>query len=133
MSRVNLPISIKLYAGLAFLCGIATLCSAVWLAVLGVGFGSVVFDAVWAACQILLGVGILRLRPAARVIALVFCWFTFVLFVFVLVCWCIWPHSTSVGVFVYVATLAAINLYFYVVFRSPEIRAMFHLTSSRSL
>jgi hypothetical protein len=130
---VNLPLSIKLYAGLAFLGGIVTLWSAVQLGVRGGGFASVGFDAVWGACQIALGVGVMRLRPAARVIALIYCWFTFVLFVFVLVCWCIWPHSTSVGGFAYVAVLVAINLYFYIVFRRSDIRAMFHLVSSQRL
>jgi hypothetical protein len=130
---VNLPLPIKLYAGLAFLGGIGTLGSAVVLVIREGSFAGVAFDAVWSACQIALGFGIMRLRPAARVIALIYCWFTFVLFFFVLVCWCIWPHSTSVGGFVFVAGLAAANLYFYVVFRRPDIRAMFHLVSSRPL
>ncbi len=130
---MNLPLPIKLYAGLGLLGGIVTLWSAIHLGVGGGGFASVAFDAVWGACQVALGIGVMRLRPAARVIALIYCWFTFVLFVFVLVCWCIWPHSTSVGGFVYVAGLAAANLYFYVVFRRPDIRAMFHLVSSRPL
>jgi hypothetical protein len=130
---VNIPFSLKLYVGLAFLGGIATLWGAVDLIVHRGGFSSIAFDTLWGACQIALGIGIIRLRPAARIIALIYCWFTFVLFAYVLVCWCVWPHSTSAGAFIYVALLAAINLYFYIVFRSREIRAMFHLVSSHPL
>ena len=43
---------------------------------------SIAFDILWGAGQMALGVGILRLRPAARLIALIYCWFTFALFPF---------------------------------------------------
>jgi hypothetical protein len=94
---------------------------------------SIAFDILWGAGQMALGVGILRLRPAARLIALIYCCSRSRFFLFVLVSWCIWPHSTSVGAFIYVAALAAINPYFYIIFRSTEIRALFHLVSSRPL
>ena len=130
---MNIPLFLKIYAGLAVLGGIVTLWGVVGLVGHGDRIWSIAFDILWGAGQIALGIGILRLRPAARIIALIYCWFTFAFFLFVLVCWCIWPHSTSLGAFIYVATLAAINLYFYIVFRSTEIRAIFHLVSSRPL
>jgi hypothetical protein len=130
---VNIPLSLKLYAGLAFLGGLAALWRGVDLLLHDASGVGTAIESLWAAFQIALGIGILRLHPAARIVALICCWFTFTVFGIVLVCWCIWPLLVSVATVTTAAAAAAMNVYFYILFRRTEIRAMFHLVSSRPL
>jgi hypothetical protein len=129
----NVPFPLKLYAALAFLAAIAALWGIVDLLTHEGSVGSVLWQVFWAAFGIALGIGILQFQPAARLAAMICCWLVFVLFAIVLVFWCIWPHSQSATTVVVIGPAAALNLYFYIVFRRHDIRAMFHLASSRAL
>ncbi len=122
----NIPFPLKLYAALAFLAAAGALWRGVALVLDHGSITSIAWELLWAAFEIGLGIGIMQLRPAARVAAIICCWFVFTLFVIVLACWCIWPHSISVAVVAVIGAATALNLYFYMVFRRTEIRAMFH-------
>jgi hypothetical protein len=126
----NIPFPLKLYAALAFLAAFAAFWGIVDLLTHEGSVGSVVWQGFWAAFGIALGVGILQFRPAARRAAIICCWFVFVLFAIVLVFWCIWPDSQSATTVVVLGAAAALNLYFYTVFRRDDVRAMFHLASN---
>jgi hypothetical protein len=129
----NIPFSLKLYAALAFLAAAGALWRSVELVVHHGSMTGIAWELLWAAFEIGLGIGIVQLRPAARVAAIICCWFVFILFAIVLVCWCIWPQSVSLAVVAVIGAATALNLYFYMVFRRTDIQAMFHLASSRPL
>jgi hypothetical protein len=127
----NLPTPIKIYVALTFLSALAGFWRIFALVAHGTSVSRAAWELIWAVFEVTLGIGLIRFRPWARVIALICCWLVFTVFGIVLLCWCIWPHSVSVAVFAVVAAAAALNLYFYAVLRRTNIRAMFHLASSR--
>jgi hypothetical protein len=129
----RLPLPLKLYAVLAFISALEALWRGTELFIDHAGVWRIAFELLWAAFEIVLAIGILRLHPAARIAALICCWFTFVLFGLILACWCVWPQSVSVAVVIVVAAAAVLNFYFYAVFRRPDIRALFRETSARPL
>lgn len=123
---MKLPAAVITYAALAILTGIADLLSAVWLFFIQPSaLGSIIANAFWAVFSLCLGWGILRLRPAWRIVALVGSWIVFILFGLILVCWCIWPQSVRGTVLVALGAAAALNLWFYLAFRSDPIRSLF--------
>ena len=128
---MNLPFPLKLYAILAFLSALSALWRGMDFLMHHVAMSRIALELLWAAFQTVLGVGILCLKPAARIVALICCWFTFVLFILVLVFWCIRPQNISVVAFLAVMVATALNTYFYIIFRRPDIRAMFEFDSSR--
>jgi len=128
---MKLPAAVITYAALAFLSGVADLVSAVWLFfVQPAALGTIIADGLWAVFSVCLGFGILRLRPAWRIVALIGCWIVFILFALVLVCWCVWPQSVRLTLLVFLGAVAGLNLWFYLAFRSDEIRSLFlgHVT-----
>ena len=129
----NIPFPLKLYVALAFLAAAGALWRSVALLLRHGSITVIAWELLWVAFEIALGIGIVRLRPAARVAAIICCWFVFILFAIVLVCWCIWPQTVSLAVVAVVGAATALNLYFYMVLRRTDIRAMFHLVSASPL
>ena len=130
---MKLPFSIKVYAALAFLSAASSLWRAGYIVVAGTATHHpirLVFELAWAAFNVALAFGILRLRPAWRVVALVCCCWVFAMFALMLVAWCMWPHSVTWPVMLILLVVVAINGFFYYRFRQPDIRSLFHAASA---
>jgi hypothetical protein len=125
--------SIKVYAALAFLSAAWALWRAGQMVVAGLAAHHairLVFELLWAAFNFALALGILRLRPAWRIIALVCCAWVFAISALMLVAWCISPHSVAWPVMLISLVEVAINGFFFYRFRQPDIRSLFHADSA---
>lgn len=125
--------SIKVYAALSFLSAGSALWSAASIVVAGLAAqhaDQLLFELLWGAFSVALGFGILRLRPAWRVVALVCCCWAFAVFALVLVAWCIWPHSVTWPVLAITLVAATLNGFFFYRFRQPDIRLLFQAKSA---
>ena len=130
---MKIPLSLKVYAALAFLSAAFALWRAGYIVFTGLASehsGRLVFELLWAAFNIALGFGILRLRPAWRVVALVCCCWVFAMFVLMLVAWCIWPHSVTWSVMLVMAVAVAINAFYFYRFRQPDVKLLFDAQSA---
>lgn len=132
---MKVPTSIKIYAGLAFLTAFWAAWRAGYIVVAGVvGQHPVrlVFELVWAAFNVALGIGILRLRPAWRVVALVCCYWVFAIFGLMLVLWCMWPQRVPWQVVLMMLLAVCINGFFFYRLRQPDIKVLFQSESDDS-
>ena len=129
---MKLPLALVVYAVLAFFSAAMDLMSAAQLAVTHQApLWSILVTVAWAVFSVLLGLGILRARPAWRIVALVLCWVVFALFVAAMVGWCIWPDSVSLLLLIPMAGIVALNLWFYLTFRRDDVRALFTAHASQ--
>jgi hypothetical protein len=125
---VKVPLSLKIYASLAFLSAVFAAWRAGYIVFTGLTAehsGRLLFELLWAAFNVALGFGILRLRRPWRVVALVCCCFVFAMFALMLAAWCTWPHSVPLSVLLVMAAAVAINGFFFYRFRQPDIRLLF--------
>jgi hypothetical protein len=124
---VKLPLALKLYATLTFVSAAVGLGHAAFMVFRqgSVGTRSLLFELGLAAFQVCLGIGILRRRPAWRIVTLVCCWFIFVVFVTVLLSWCLSPDLVSWPVLAAATAALALNVWVYLVLWRPDVRALF--------
>ena len=125
--------SIKVYAALAFLAAAWSLWRAGQIVIAGLAGQHairLVFELVWAAFNVALAFGVLRLRPLWRVIALICCAWVFAISGLILVAWCMSPHSVGWPVMVITLVEVAINGFFFYRFRQPDIRSLFQAGST---
>lgn len=130
---MKIPLSLKVYAALAFLSALFALWRGGYIVFAGLlreHSGSLVFEIIWAAFNVALGFGILRLRPAWRVVALVCCCWVFAMFLLMLVAWCIWPHSVTWSVMLVMAVAVVINAFYFYRLRQSDIKLLFHAHSA---
>ena len=124
---------IRVYAALAFLSAASALWNAGYIVIGGLATHHPIrlaYELIWAAFNVALAFGILRLRPAWRVVALVCCYWVFAIFALMLVAWCMWPHRVTWQVMLIMLIAVAINSFFFYRFRQPDIRSLFHAASA---
>lgn len=131
---MKLPPVLIVYAVLAFLSAASDILSAAQLALTRhAPLWSIGSTLAWGVFSLFLGLGVIRLQRAWRIVALVLCWIVFALFAAVLVAWCIWPQSVTLLVLLPLAAIVALNLWFYLAFRRDDIRALFSAHGTREV
>lgn len=124
---------IKVYAVLVFVSAFWAVWRAGYIVIAGQASQysvRLVFELLWAAFNVALGVGILRLRPVWRVIALVCCCWVFFIFAVILLVWWMWPPKFTWPVMLEMLVVVAINGFFFYRFRQPDIKRLFHARSA---
>ena len=125
--------SIKVYAALAFLSAAWALWRDGQMVVAGLAADHAirfVFELLWAAFNVILALGVLRLRRAWRIIALVCCVWVFAISALILAAWCISPLSVAGPVMLITLAQVITNGFFFYRFRQPDIRSLFHADSA---
>ena len=120
------PVALLVYVFLTFLSAAGDTLTAAQLAFTHAAPAwSILATFAWACFSFFLGLGILRLQEAWRLVAVVLCWVVYALFAFMVVAWCIWPKSVEPPLVLSMIVMITLNTWFYLTFRRDDVRALF--------